>query len=182
MPRCAEVPRERRRRSRGSHSLRGNTCYEGFRRRRASLDGDSDLAFFGCDRYLTIAGPDCDDADASTYPNAPEVNDGLDNQCAGEPGHGLIDELSGKLGFFTSASKAYLTWPPQFDATSYEVVRATSPDFASGCTPFVSSDAFIVDEEVPAGGGRFYYLARPLAPHAGSFGIRSDGTPREVCP
>jgi hypothetical protein len=147
------------------------------------VDGDGDSAFAGCDRYLTIVGPDCNDADAATFAGAPEVNDGIDNQCAvGETGYGLIDELSGTLNVVIIGSDSYVIWESQSGATSYEGVRATSPEFASGCTTFVSEGVSILDTEVPAGGGAFYYLVRPLTPYAGSFGLRSDGAPRAVCP
>jgi putative metal-binding protein/Kelch motif protein/galactose oxidase-like protein len=145
------------------------------------VDGDGDSHFQGCDRYQTIAGPDCDDANASTHPSAVEINDGLDNQCAGDAGYGVIDELEG-IGFHALGSKSHLTWFVQTGATSYETARATGPQFTSGCTTFVSEDVFINDTDVPPGGGTFYYLVRPLAPHAGSFGVRSNGAPRTVCP
>ena len=44
------------------------------------------------------AGTDCDDADPATHPGAVEINDGKDNQCEGEHGHGVSDELSGDSG------------------------------------------------------------------------------------
>lgn len=40
----------------------------------------------------TGANPDCNDWNAAIYPGAPEIADGLDNQCPGETGYGEIDE------------------------------------------------------------------------------------------
>ena len=37
-------------------------------------------------------GVDCDDNDLWTYPGAPEICDGVDNQCPGDPGYGQIDD------------------------------------------------------------------------------------------
>jgi len=47
------------------------------------VDADKDGYFVGCG----VFPPDCDDSDANTYPGAPELCDGKDNDC-----DGLIDE------------------------------------------------------------------------------------------
>jgi len=56
------------------------------------MDEDGDFWFSGCDAYSTIKGPDCDDGNDSVYPGAPERCDGIDNQCPGDAGYGLLDE------------------------------------------------------------------------------------------
>jgi hypothetical protein len=49
-----------------------------------STDDDSDGFTADCG--------DCDDGVDTVYPGAPEICDGLDNQCPGDPGFGEIDE------------------------------------------------------------------------------------------
>jgi len=56
------------------------------------LDSDGDGWYAGCDAYTLIDGPDCEDGDSSVYPGAPELCDGVDNQCPGDAGHGEVDE------------------------------------------------------------------------------------------
>jgi hypothetical protein len=56
------------------------------------LDTDADTWYVGCNRYQTISGPDCNNSDGAIYPYAPELCDGIDNQCSGNPGYGTVDE------------------------------------------------------------------------------------------
>ncbi len=50
------------------------------------LDVDADG-----DGYTRRQG-DCNDNDRNVYPGAPEICDGIDNQCPGDSGYGLVDE------------------------------------------------------------------------------------------
>jgi hypothetical protein len=56
------------------------------------LDSDTDDYFSGCDAYVTIPGPDCDDGKDYVYPGAPELCEGVDNQCPQDAGYGFLDE------------------------------------------------------------------------------------------
>jgi plastocyanin len=135
----------------------------------ADADGDGQVSF--CD---------CAPSDPTIYPGAPEINDGLDNQCPGDPGYGVIDEVTGLSQFPVANDKTQFGWNPQTGATAYQVVRSTTDDFSSGCTVFSTSQTSIIDPDVPPPGGRFYYLVRTTAPHLGSWGQLGDGTPRAV--
>lgn len=151
-------------------------------------DGDGDL----CDNCLDYSnsdqrdfdadgfGPpcDCDDDNSATYPGASEVNDGSDNQCLGHQGFGLVDEIGETTGFTNPADKDEYSWPAQTGAASYEVARSTSPDFGSSCVLFSASEAEYSDAARPAPGQVYFYLVRPLAPHAGSWGQDSAGEER----
>jgi len=50
-------------------------------------DNDGDEYGDNCEE-----GIDCNDDDSSIFQGAPELCDGKDNQCPGDPGYGLIDE------------------------------------------------------------------------------------------
>jgi len=56
------------------------------------VDNDGDGLEICIDLFLDNTGADCDDWNPNVYPGAPELCDGVDNQCPGEPGYGLIDE------------------------------------------------------------------------------------------
>jgi hypothetical protein len=122
-------------------------------------------------------GDDCDDANASTYPNAPEVNDGLDNQCSGNAGAGAIDEISGASGFTDASNENRFCWTAQTGVTSYQVARSTRADFTVDCVTATVTDVCLVDPFVPPFGQGYFYLVRALAPHTGSWGLRSNGAP-----
>jgi parallel beta-helix repeat protein len=135
------------------------------------MDGDGD--------GVTCA-TDCNDADASIYPGAPEINDGKDNQCPGNPGYGLVDETSGDSGFHTAGVKTEYSWPAQGGATAYEVARAGSADFNLECQTAQTAGPSWSDTQNPAAGKVFFYLNRPSTPFAGSWGARSSGAQRTV--
>ncbi len=135
-------------------------------------DGDGDTAGDACD---------CAFLDANTHPGAVEINDGKDNQCPGDPGHGVIDELSGTTTFCDPINKNKYCWPAQQGATQYRAARASKADFTQGCTAFAqTTQLFVVDATaVPAGEIRFY-LVRPRLPNPGSWGQNSAGQQRNV--
>ena len=126
---------------------------------------------------------DCDDGNAATYPGADELNDGEDNQCPGDPGFGVADEISGDAGFYNPADEDEYSWPAQTGATLYEVARSNDPGFSIDCTTITTGDTRWVDSTPLPPGVAFYYLVRPTAPNAGSWGQDSDGVERnDVCP
>ena len=137
-----------------------------------SADGDGD-GVRNCDG-------DCDDFSADTHPGAPEVNDGIDNQCPQGAGFGLVDEISGIATFADPADSTRYSWPAQGGATSYQIARGNAPGFGTGCTTFTTASAFLLDPATPASRGAFYYLVRPFAPFAGSFGASSAGVARSI--
>jgi serine protease len=143
----------------------------------ARVDVDDDT-----DGFKECQG-DCDDVRAATYPGAAESNDGLDNQCPGERGYGIVDETSGDSGFHNATDKTEYSWPAQAGATLYRVVRSSRRDFLSGCVGWNVGTNTLNDAAVPTPSGVYYYLNRPIAPHVGSWGVNSGGAERTgVCP
>lgn len=134
-------------------------------------DADGDFAGDACD---------CAAGSASTYPDAPEANDGLDNQCPGDFGYGLIDEIDGLAVF---VEKTEFCWDLQPGATEYAVRTSSDPGFATTCVFTTSADgcATIVDPESP--GALVFVLVRATTPHPGSWGRGIAGLERMVtCP
>ncbi len=146
--------------------------------------GDPDNPIAACSQRggFVVAGNDCDDSNANTHPGAVEFNDGQDNQCDGEPGYGIVDEISPMTGFYDPLNSAEYSWPAQPGATLYEVKRSSERDFNSGCTTFTNSDSLIDDPEVPVVGGVFHYLVRSAMPHTGSWGTASSEVRTDTCP
>ena len=122
---------------------------------------------------------DCDDAVAATYPGANETNDGLDNQCPGEPGHGSVDETSGDSSFHDPSSTDEYSWTAQPGAATYEVARSSNAEFTTDCARWETAASSIIDTANPPQGTVFFYLNRPLTPFAGSWGQSTSGAERE---
>jgi hypothetical protein len=128
---------------------------------------------------------DCDDTDGATYPMAPETNDGVDNQCPGDPGYGIVDEVAADAGYPDPDNPDRFSWTPQPGATMYEVARSTASDFSGACDIHQTSDTWWDDTDIPAPGTEFHYLVRVIQPFVGSWGLGEDGLERleaDVCP
>jgi N-acetylneuraminic acid mutarotase len=121
---------------------------------------------------------DCDDAVAETFPGATEVNDGLDNECTGDPGFGLMDDLTGSLIFPDGAIPSRVCWPAQAGATHYTLLRSPTTGFDADCFATATTLTCLDDLSSPAVGTVHYYLARSSAPHGGSAGAGSSGLER----
>jgi len=137
------------------------------------VDDDSDGYGEACD---------CDDADVHTYPGAAETNDGVDNQCPGDHGYGVIDEITGVCGFDNPGDKNEFSWTAQTGATSYEVARSADPQFSSGCTITTTSSIYWSDGDPVVSGVCHNYLVRVIAPNVGSWGENTAGERLGVCP
>jgi N-acetylneuraminic acid mutarotase len=156
---------------------RDNDCDGNLPPDEADADGDGVSACAG----------DCDPANAHTFPGAPEVQDGEDNQCPGDPGYGIVEEISGVSGFVDPSDPSRFCWPPQEGATVYEVARSAAPTFASVCDLEAVAATCWSDPATPPSGGVLHYLVRATAPGVGSWGQSSSGVERlalcggEVC-
>jgi hypothetical protein len=133
----------------------------------AQTDGDADGAGLACD---------CNDSNAATHPGAVEVNDGLDNQCPGDSGYGVKDEVSGLAGFYDPLNKNKFSWTAQSGAARYQPARGNNRTFTVGCKLYLASpQLFVIDTDaLPVGEIRFY-LVRATLPNKGSWGQNSAG-------
>jgi hypothetical protein len=155
-------------------------------------DSDGDTITDPCDNCVNMpnvaqtdsdldgSGDDCDCAsgDAAVFPGAIERNDGVDNQCAGDPGFGVVDETDESSGFLNVADRDEYVWIGQLGATEYDVARSTSPDFSTDCVQFTTTTTMIVDTDVPPPGTVYHYLNRASLPTLGSWGQDSNGVER----
>jgi len=147
----------------GRDAACGDNCFFVANPSQTNVDGDA----FG-------AACDCNDSDASSFPGATEINDGVDQNC-----DGLIDEISGTSAF--SGDKETFSWDAQSGAIRYSVARGDQPDFSGVCETFGTFNAFYVDTTTPTPGMTFHYLARAFGPGSiGSWGADSNGQERMI--
>jgi len=147
-------------------------------------DADRD-AINACsfDALENPTGGDCGDTNSTVYPGAPEINDGLNNQCPGDAGFGQVDEVSGVTRFNDPNDKNTFCWPQQAGATGYEVVRSDSPRFDTGCAGTTTAETCWSPLGDPGAGQTYYYVVRAVSPHVGSWGADSGGVERTIlCP
>ena len=135
------------------------------------LDGDGygrfDQTALGCATpppgYSEFS-TDCNDADSSTYPGAPEMCDGIDRNC-----DTVVDVAVPQEAFFTSAGKAgttiQLAWGAAPGATGYDVARGSVNGFPVGsgveaCIGDGVGATSLDDAGTPVPGSGYWYLLR----------------------
>ena len=115
---------------------------------------------------VTVDEGDCDDADASVYPGAEEVCDGLDNNCDGETDEGLLvdfyqDSDADGFGFDGSVESACEA-PEGYVATMGDCDDAdasVNPDAEEVCDDVDNNCNALIDDEDPlVTGPNMYYL------------------------
>jgi putative metal-binding protein len=139
------------------------------------VSGEAQASCAALPGYAPRSG-DCDDADVTRYPGSPEINDGRDNQCPGEPGYGQIDEIAALL-FYDPVS---LCWSPQIGATEYALARSSVGSFSSCSHVSFPTSTCDVVTETPSAGQVYFYLVRAWSPWAGSWGTNSSGQERQL--
>jgi hypothetical protein len=122
--------------------------------------------------------PDCDDTNPFTRPGSLEVNDGQDNQCAGDTGFGLVDEISDHAGFTSPVDRGASCWKGQPFAVVYEASRSDAADQPANCARFFTSGVCWSDPTEPPPGGALFYLVRVNCQYLGSLGADSSGVER----
>jgi len=120
---------------------------------------------------------DCDETDPSIHDDAPEINDGIDNQCPGDHGYGAVDEISGEV---TCTGDGWISWEPQSAATLYQVARSSAPDFSTDCVAETTTSVTYDVSPDPDPDACWYYLVRAMTPNEGSWGLDSTGGERSV--
>ena len=152
----------------------------------ADVDGDGfgNAAFAVTDctapeGYVALDG-DCDDTNDAIYPGAPEICDGLDNDCNGTADDGLTCTGDGVTAFWLEAECGDLggNWTVEEDAAAsrgeYAVVRGVNAYNEAPADVPENRIRFYLNE---AEAGNYFLAARVNAPSTGddSFWVRVNG-------
>ena len=102
-------------------------------------DGDGYFQESGCGTFV-----DCNDHASNIYPGAPELCDGIDNQCSGDTGYGEIDE--GCTIDINSYAGTY-TGTITIDSASPEASADESLLGSYRCTVVIGNPTYVIDEQ-----------------------------------
>jgi len=92
-------------------------------------------------------------------------------------------ETIGNSGFNDPFDESLYSWPAQAGVTQYQTRRSGSPTFTPPCVGITTTGTSWRDTEIPAPQAAFFYLNRPIAPQAGTWGWTSAGIERTTaCP
>lgn len=68
------------------------------------VDLDNDSAWTGCDAYVTLIGPDCDDGNVDRKPGVVEICNEIDDNCDGLVDECLVCAVAGPSGLPTGGA------------------------------------------------------------------------------
>jgi hypothetical protein len=128
---------------------------------------------------IEAAAGDCDDRSDAVYPGAPEICDGMDNDCDGD-----TDNAPPPADVTTlNLEDEILSWDPVPDATGYDVVRGdlmvlVELGMAASVTGCLYDDVpsdWAIDDEGPPPDDGYWYLVR--SGNCGGSSSYGDGDP-----
>jgi hypothetical protein len=139
------------------------------------------------DGYTVCAG-DCNDANASIHPGAPDTCNGIDDDCDGIVDNAVTPKGIPSIGVALESGDAFLSWAPAVMATAYDIVRgdlatlkSQSGNFSQSADQCLGSRLttnYAVDSYLPAPGQGFWYLVRSA--NCGGAGTYDDGDAHQV--
>ncbi len=137
---------------------------------------------------------ECDDGRTEVFPGAPQVCDGLNNDCDDPSWPTLPADECFPITNLTSLSESgqvRLNWDmPPGGADLFRIYRGTRDDLLAGvnggfCFATSATNTALFTDDPPPGGGAYYIVAGVRGVLEGSRGVDSDGQEREhssVCP